>query len=157
MSTVAVLNPFYHKTATVVRPCYCRIVNTERRSVHYNSRTTAVQQLKAGVILRTSIDRVRVFSISSSALLQQVFSHFGVTLLQLRASFRAIFEQVCSAVIEQVFKRFWSKFLGDFGASSSAILKPVRPFWKKFSSDFGGNSSTILHEVLQRLSSNLSG
>ena len=54
-----------------------------------------------------------------------------------------------------VFKLFWSRFLGDFGASSSAILKPVRRFWKKFSSDFGGNSTTILHEVLQRFSSKL--
>ena len=95
---------------TVVRPYYGRIVNTERCSVHSNSRTTAVQRLKAGVILRASIDRVRVFSISSSALLQQVFSHFGVTLLQLRASFRAIFEHV--------FRRLLSKFSSDFGANS---------------------------------------
>ena len=73
--------------------------------------------LKAGVILCASIDRVRVFSISSSALLQQVFSHFGVTLLQLRASFRAIFEQV--------FRRLLSKFSSDFGANSWAILEQV--------------------------------
>ena len=81
------------------------------------SRTTAVQRLKAGVILCASIDRVRVFSICSSALLQQVFSHFGVTLLQLQASFRAIFEQV--------FRRLLSKFSSDFGANSWAILEQV--------------------------------
>ena len=33
--------------------------------------------------------------------------------------------------------------MGDFGASSSAFLKPVRRFWRKFFSDFGANSLTI--------------
>ena len=31
--------------------------------------------------------------------------------------------------------------MGDFGATSSAILKPVRRFWRKFSSDFGATCS----------------
>ena len=46
------------------------------------------------------------------------------------------------AVIEQVFQQFWTKFLGDFGASSSAILKPL--------GDFGGSFSAILEEILRR-------
>ena len=128
MSTVAVLNLFYRKTATVVRPCYGRIVNMEQRSVHQNSHTTVESGRNSSRVYKSSASLFYFFFRAFAASFQPFWSNSFATSSKFSGDFLASF----SAVIEQVFKRFWSnsfatssKFSGDFLASFQAILEQI--------------------------------